>query len=327
MAATGRPRPPNDNPYPPIEPYLRGMLDVADGQSVYWEVSGNPLGKPVVVLHGGPGSGSTAAARRWFDPARYRIVLFDQRGAGRSTPSASNYSTSLAANTTEHLVLDIEALRAHLEIERWLVWGASWGATLALVYADRFPERVSEIVLAAVTMTRPREIDWLYRGARRFLPQQWQLFRNAVPASDRDGDLVAAYCRLLASPDPAVRERAARDWCSWEDALVSLDPNYSPRPRYEDPKFRMTYARIVTHYFKHAAWLYDDQILLNANNLRDIPGALIHGKFDVAAPPDTAWELVRAWPGATLRFVGGGHSQNAEMAAAIVAATDRFATA
>ncbi len=221
--------------YPEIEPYEHGMLDVGDGQRVYWEVCGNPDGKPAVALHGGPGSGCTPGYRRNFDPDAYRIVLFDQRGAGRSTPHASDPATGLAVNTTHHLIADIELLREHLGIQRWLVWGASWGATLALAYAQRHPQRVSEIVLASVTMTRPADIQWLYHGVGRFFPAEWARFRAGVPEADRDGDLVAAYHHLLNNADPEVREQAARDWMNWEDAVVSLEEGHQPHPRYRAP--------------------------------------------------------------------------------------------
>src|SRR6266511_3886593 len=211
------------------------MLDVGDGQQVYWEACGDPNGKPAVVLHGGPGSGCTRGLRRYFDPGAYRIVLFDQRGAGRSVPHAGDPTVDLTTNTTPRLIADIELLRAHLGVERWLVFGVSWGATLALAYAARHPQRVTEVVLAPVTMTRPAEIHWLYHGVGRFFPEEWARFRDGVPVGERDGDLVAAYHRLLNQPDPAVREKAARDWCAWEDAVVSLESDYQPNPRYEGP--------------------------------------------------------------------------------------------
>src|SRR6266581_3713985 len=225
------------------------------GQRVYWEVCGNPWGKPAVVLHGGPGSGCTHEHRRYFDPTAYRIVLFDQRGAGRSVPHAGDPTVDLSTNTTHHLIADVELLREHLGVERWLVWGGSWGATLALAYAERHPQRVAEVVLASVTMSRPADIHWLYHGVGRFLPREWARFRDGVLAAERDGDLVDAYHRLLNHPDPGVREKAARDWCDWEEAVVSLEPGYRRNPRYDDPRFRMAFARIVTHYFHRHAWL------------------------------------------------------------------------
>ena len=226
-------------PYPPIEPHETGKLDVGDGQSIYWEVSGNPSGKPAVALHGGPGSGLTAGRRRWFDPERYRLVQLDQRGCGRSTPDAGDWSTDLSANTTHHLIADLERLREHLGIERWLVWGASWGVTLALAYAERFPERVSEMILLSITMTRRRDVRWFSHETGRFFPDEWQRFRAGVPEADRDGDLVAAYDRLLNGGTEPVSRRlqAARDWVAWEDAVLSLEEGYvSPHPRWSDER-------------------------------------------------------------------------------------------
>jgi proline iminopeptidase len=303
------------------------MLDVGAGNRVYWEACGNPLGKPALVLHGGPGSGCTPGMRRFFDPARYRVILFDQRNCGRSTPHASDPATSLAANTTVHLVADIELLRTTLEIDRWLVFGMSWGSTLALAYAQSHPQRVSEIVLAAVTTTRPAEIDWLYHGAGRFFPEQWARFREGVPPAERDGDLVEAYARLLEHPDPAVREQAAAVWCAWEDAVVATDSSGGPNPRYNDPHFRMAFARIVTHYFRHKAWLEDGQLLRDAGRLSGIAGVLIHGRLDISSPLETAWQLVEAWPGGELVIVEHSGHSSAEpgMTEVIVAATDRYA--
>jgi proline iminopeptidase len=310
--------------YPEIEPYEQGMLDVGDGQLLYWEVCGNPNGKPAVVLHGGPGSGCTPGLRRYFDPAAYRIVLFDQRGAGRSLPHASDSTVDLLTNTTHHLISDLELLREHLGVERWLVWGGSWGSTLALAYAERHPQRVTEVILASVTMTRPADIHWLYHGVGRFFPEEWARFRDGVPPAERDGDLVAAYYRLLNDPRPAVREKAARDWCDWEDAVVSSEPGYERNPRYDDPRFRMTFARIVTHYFHHNAWLEDGILLRDAHRLGGIPGVLVHGRFDLGGPPSTAWDLAQAWPDAELHLVTTGHSGGGEMTSRLIAATDRF---
>ena len=264
--------------------------------------------------------------RRFFDPRAYRVVLFDQRGAGRSTPHASETDYDLSVNTTEHLLADIERLRVHLGIDRWLVYGGSWGATLALAYAERHPDRVTGIVLLAVTMTRRSEIHWLYHDVGRFFPEQWFRFRAAVPEADRDGDLVAAYFRLMNSPDLVVREQAARDWCDWESALVSADPDAPPLPRWSDPKFRMGYARIVTHYFHHGAWLEEGQLLRDAGRLAGIPGALVHGRLDLGGPLMTAWELHRAWPGSELLVVNeAGHSSgDPGMAETAIAALDRF---
>jgi proline iminopeptidase len=314
-----------ENRFPAIEPHEQGWLDVGDGQQIHWEVCGNPEGKPAVVLHGGPGSGCTAGHRRNFDPAAYRIVLFDQRGAGRSTPRVDATTIDLSSNTTHHLVADIERLREYLGIESWLVWGASWGVTLGLIYAEQFPERVSETVFAAVTMCRPSDIHWLYHEVGRYFPEQWERFCSGVAEEDRDGDLVAAYHRLLnVNADVAIRERAAQDWCDWEDAVLSLEPGWVPNPRYEDPAFRMTFARLVTHYFHHAAWLDEDQILRDADRLTGIPGVLIHGQLDLGGPADMAWALIRAWPDAELHFVGTGHGGGEKMTSQIIEATNRF---
>lgn len=311
-------------PFPPIEPYETGMLDVGDGHCLYWEQSGAPEGLPAVSLHGGPGSGCGAGGRRVFDPARYRIVQFDQRGAGRSTPRV-DATTDLSTNTTAHLIRDIEALRTHLGIERWVVRGVSWGVTLGLAYAQAHPERVLGLVLSSVATTRPVEIHWLYHEVGRFYPEAWQRFREGARAQDRDGDLVAAYYRLLnVEADVAVRDQAARDWCAWEDAASPM-PDGQPNSRYDDPDFRMTFARIVTHYFHHAAWLKPDQLLENADRLKGIPGALVHGRHDLGGPVDTAWLLAQAWTDAELIVVDTGHTGGAEMTAAIIEATNRLA--
>ncbi|MDX6562772.1 MAG: proline iminopeptidase [Gaiellales bacterium] len=310
--------------FPAIEPYEQGMLAVGDGQHVYWETCGNPAGKPAVVLHGGPGSGCTPGMRRLFDPAIYRIVLLDQRGAGRSTPRVSD-DIDLGTNTTDHLIADLELLRAHLGIERWLASGASWGATLALAYAERHPQRVSELVLASVALTRPADIHWLYHETGRFFPEQWARFRDGVPEGERDGDLVAAYYRLLnVDPDPAVRHRAARRWCDWEDAVQSLEAGWRPNERYSDPAFRITFARIVSHYFHHRAWLSDDEIVREAHRLAGTPGVLVHGRTDLGTPADAAWQLARAWPDAELHLVDSGHGGGREMMRRVIEGTNRF---
>jgi proline iminopeptidase len=313
--------------YPAIEPYDFGTLDVGDGNLVYWEVCGNPDGKPAVVLHGGPGSGCSPGFRRSFDPTVYRIILFDQRGCGRSTPHASDPSVDLACNTTDHLINDIEQLREHLGIERWLVAGVSWGSTLSLAYAERFPARVSALVLWSVVTTSRREVHWVTRDVGRYFPEQWARFRDGVPEADRAGDLVAAYARLLHASNPAVREQAARDWCTWEDSHVAVRPDHRPDPRYDDPRFRMAFARLVTHYWQHAAWMEDGALLRDAEQLAGIPGVLLHGRIDLSSPLDIAWQLSRAWPDSELVVIDeAGHGAgDPGMRAAIVAATDRFA--
>jgi proline iminopeptidase len=313
--------------YPPIEPYERGRLPVGDGHELYWETCGDPAGRPALVLHGGPGSGCTPRSRRLFDPQRYRVVLFDQRGAGRSTPHASEPDTDLATNTTQHLLADIEALREHLGVERWLVYGVSWGTTLGLAYAQRHPDRVLALVLASVVTTTAREVQWVTRDMGRVFPAQWARLRAG--AGSGDGDLVDSYARLLTDPDPAVRERAAADWCAWEDTHVATVPGYRPDPRYDDPRFRMGFARLVTHYWRHHAWLSDGELERNVSRLAGIPGVLVQGQLDISGPPDVAWRLAQAWPSAELVIVGGaGHGTGeATVTSTIVAALDRFAAA
>jgi proline iminopeptidase len=314
-----------DPRYPPIEPYEFGMLDVGDGHSLYWEACGHPGGKPALVLHGGPGSGCSPGMRRLFDPGRYRIVLLDQRNAGRSTPSAAEPVVDLSANTTAHLMGDIERLRRHLDVDRWLVWGGSWGVTLALAYAQAHPERVTELVLAAVTNGDRRETDWITRDMGRVFPREWERFRDAVPADDRDGDLSAAYSRLLHDPDPGVRARAAQDWCDWEDTHVSLAPGAEPYLSVADPAFQLAVARVVTHYWSNGCFLSNRQLLRNAERLAGIPGVLVHGRYDVSGPLETAWELHRAWPDSELVVIGDAGHSGTGLAGAVVAATDRFA--
>lgn len=312
--------------YPEIEPFEQGMLDVGDGNLLYWEVCGNRNGKPVVVLHGGPGSGCTTGMRRFFDPAAYRIVLFDQRNCGHSRPHASNPQTDLSANTTQHLLADMEKLREYLHIERWMLCGGSWGSTLALAYAEQFPGRVTAMVIPGVTTTRQSEIEWLYRDIAPLYPEQWEHFRAGVPESERDGDLVAAYYRLLHDTDPDVRAKAAQDWHDWEIGLMSLDPDAKPSGRWLDPDWRMARARICAHYFHHRAWLEEGILLREARRLADIPGVLIHGRLDLGSPLKTAWELAKAWPDSELVVVkNASHStDDPGMGEAIIAATDRF---
>ncbi|HEV7650720.1 MAG TPA: prolyl aminopeptidase [Actinophytocola sp.] len=309
--------------YPPVEPHAEGMLDVGDGHRIHWEVSGNPAGRPAVFLHGGPGSGSTPMQRRLFDPAAYRIVLFDQRGSGRSTPSVREPDTDLSANTTWHLVADMEALRAHLGVERWQLFGGSWGATLAMAYAQAFPERVSEIVLRGVFLLRERELDWMYRGgAGNLFPEAWAEF--ASPAGP--GDLLAGYHRLVNDPDPAVRARAAAAWSNWEGATVSLTPNPGLRATYADPAFAVPFARIALHYFVHDGWLEPDQLVRDAGKLAGIPGRIIQGRYDAVCPPVTAWDLHRAWPDSTLQLLPqAGHAvTDRGVLDALLDATDEF---
>jgi proline iminopeptidase len=302
------------------------MLDVGDGNLVYWEVCGNPAGKPAVMLHGGPGSGCAAYWRRLFNPAAYRVVLFDQRGCGRSTPHASDAAVDLASNTTQHLIADIELLREHLGIKRWLVVGGSWGSTLALAYAERLPERVSEMVLFSVATTTKRDVDWATRGVGRYFPEEWARFRDGVPKAERGGDLVAAYYRLLHDPADDVRVTAARDWCRWEDAHVAVRSDHQRDARYHDPRFRMCFARLVTHYWHHAAFLEDGALLRDAGRLAGIPAVLVHGRIDLSSPLDVPWQLSQLWPGSHLVVIDdAGHGAGQPgVDASVIAALDRF---
>jgi proline iminopeptidase len=314
--------------YPALEPYASGLLEVGDGQSVYWERCGNPAGKPAVVLHGGPGSGCSPWFHRLFDSHVYQIILLDQRNCGRSTPYAGDPETSLAHNTTEHLIADIERLRRFLRIDRWLVFGGSWGSTLALAYAERYLERVTEMILFGVTTGRHEEMDWLFRGGvARFFPEQWERLRAGAPEAQRDADVVAAYARRLNDPDPLVRERAAEDWCLWESATPAWPTAQGLAKRFADPRYALAFARIVTHYISHNAWLESDSLLRGATALADIPAILVNGRFDFQAPIGNAWALKRVWPRAALWIVGdAGHSaDNDGLTSALVRATDHFA--
>jgi proline iminopeptidase len=314
-------------PYPLIEPYDHGMLDVGDGNLVHWEACGNPDGKPALVVHGGPGSGCGPGSRRYFDPDRYRVVLFDQRGCGRSTPHASDPGADMSVNTTDHLLADMERLREHLRIEQWLLFGGSWGSTLILAYAERHPERVSEIVIPSVTMCRRSEIDWLYRGVGRFFPEEWERFRAGVPVAERDGDLLMAYARLMEAPDADVRVKATADWLAWEDAVISQEPQgtpnaYSSRP----PPAQLAFVRICAHYYSNGAWLEEGVLLRDADRLAGMPGVLIHGRLDMGSPLRTAWELARAWPDARLAVIAdSGHTGSETMKNEILDTLEGFA--
>ncbi len=313
-----------DARYPEIEPYAHGFLAVGDGNSMYWETCGNSAGKPALVLHGGPGSGCTAGMRRYFDPGAYRIVLFDQRGCGRSRPHVSDPAVSLAANTTQHLLADIERLRGHLAIDSWLVRGASWGSVLALAYAEQYPELVTALVLSGVGTGRRSEVELFTRGLGGLFPAAWARFRYGAPEGDRDGNLAAAYSRLLNGGNVDVRERAAQNWCDWEEAMVPTSPR--PDPRYADPKFRLAFARLVTHYWSHDHFLEDGVLLRRAAVLEAVPGIIVQGSLDLINLLGTPWQLASAWPGCELIVVGEtGHGGSAALDAAIVAATDRFA--
>jgi proline iminopeptidase len=305
------------------------LLDVGDGNRIHWEACGSPAGKPAVVLHGGPGSGCAPWMRTLFDPAAYRIVLFDQRNCGRSTPHASAPDVDLAANTTANLVADVEALREHLGIERWLVLGGSWGSTLALAYAEAHADRVTEIVLFGVTTGRRCEVEWCFRGGMaRFFPAQWDRLRAALPPADRDGDVVAGFHRLLNDPDPAVCRRAADAWCEWESATPDWPPRAGLAERFSDPAYALAFARIVIHYLHHDLFLDDGALVRDAAKLARIHGVLVHGRFDFQAPLANAWELQRAWPTAELVVVDdAGHGASPGLVDEIVRATDRFASA
>jgi len=313
--------------FPEPQVYEHGLLDVGQGNRIYWESRGNPVGSPVLIVHGGPGSGRPRGAHKGFDPDVFRIVLFDQRGCGDSQPHAADPATDMAYNTTEHLIADIEALRVHLSIDRWLLYGGSWASTLILAYAQRHPGRVKGIVLVGVTMTRPQEIDWLYHGLRLMLPIEWERFRAGVPVQHRGADLVEGYRQLMESPDAAVRAQAARDWCAWEDTVIAHE--HLGNPGQYSAKLdaaRLAFVRICTHYFAHRAWLDDGQLLRDAYRLRGIPAILIHGRLDLSGPLLTAWELAQAWPDAELRIIeDSGHTGSPAMRTAVLDAIAEFA--
>ena len=308
--------------YPPIEPFASGHLDVGDGHRIYWERCGTPGEKPAVFLHGGPGGGFSSDHRRLFDPARYDLLLFDQRGCGQSTPHAS-----LDANTTWHLVADIERLRAIMGVDQWLVFGGSWGSTLALAYAQTHRAQVSELVLRGIFTIRQSEIDWYYQeGASRIYPDKWERFVVPVPETER-GDLVAAYRQLLTGDDPAARIAAARAWSVWEGETVRLLPDPALSAVHDADDFALAFARIENHYFTHRGWLDDGQLIANAAILADIPGVIIHGRYDMACPAETAWALHKAWPQARFELIeGAGHAYNEPgILDALIRATDGFA--
>ena len=312
--------------FPEIEPYDTGMLDTGDGNRVYWECCGNPDGKPALYLHGGPGSGFSAGQRRFFDPDAYKIVLFDQRGAGRSRPLANEPDVDLSTNTTQHLIADIEAMREMFGVESWTILGLSWGATLAQAYAHAHRDRVNALVLGLVTTTSRREVEWITEGVGRIFPREWERFATAVPDSLRHLRLVDAYATMLANPDPAVHEHAAREWCLWEDAHVSLAPGFEPNPRYEDPEFRLRFARLVTHYWSHHAFLDDDQLLRDAAILNGIPGVLIHGRYDVSGPLETPWLLMKRWTTTRLVVMDDAGHGGESLPGAVVDALNEFAS-
>lgn len=316
--------------YPPIEPYEHGLLPVGDGHEIYWEVCGNPAGKPVVFLHGGPGGGCNPDQRRYFDPAKYRIVLFDQRGCGRSLPHASAPDADLSTNTTWHLVADIELLREHLGIDTWQVFGGSWGSTLALSYAQTHAERVTELVLRGIFTLRETEIHWFYQeGASQLYPDAWEKYLSVIPEAER-GELVAAYNRRLFNPDPAVHVPAGVEWTVWENSTVRLIPNEAAIAEARaDEAAAVAFARIENHYFSNAGFMADGQLIRDAaEKLKGIPGVIVQGRYDVCTPAQTAWDLHRAWPEAEFHMIpDAGHSATEPgIVDALIRATDNFAS-
>jgi len=309
--------------YPEIEPYDQGMLPVSPVHTLYYEQSGNPEGLPVVFLHGGPGGGTVPDYRRFFDPAAYRIVLFDQRGAGKSTPHAN-----LEDNTTWHLVADTERIREHLGIESWVVFGGSWGSTLALAYAQTHPARARALVLRGIFLCRPKEIQWFYQeGASAIYPDAWEHYIKVIPEAER-GDLLGAFHRRLTSDDEAVRLEAARAWSVWEGSTSKLHPDEDFIAHFGDPQFALAFARIECHYFMNNAFFETDNYLIeNVGRIRHIPAVIVQGRYDVVCPLMSAWELHRAWPEADLKIIpDSGHSAlEPGTRSALVEATDRFA--
>lgn len=307
--------------YPPIEPYQTGMLPVGDGHTIYYERSGNPNGKPAVFLHGGPGGGTLPEHRRLFDPERYDIVLFDQRGCGRSTPHAE-----LEANTTWHLVADMERLRDLIGADRWLVLGGSWGSTLGLAYAQAHPERVSALVLRGIYTLTQAELDWYYQfGVSEIFPDKWERFQAPIPEDER-GDMIAAYRKRLIGSDPVAQLEAAKAWSVWEGETITLLPNPKLSAAHGDDRFAIAFARIENHYFTHRVWLEENQLIRDAGKLHGIPGAIIHGRYDMPCPARYAYALHKAWPEAEFHLVeGAGHAYSEPgILDRLIRATDRF---
>lgn len=309
--------------YPAIEPFETGRLQVSGLHEIYYEVCGNPAGKPAIVCHGGPGGGITPSMRRYFDPAKYRIVLFDQRGCGRSTPYAE-----LRENTTWDLVADMEKLRRRLDIERWLVFGGSWGSTLALAYAESHPERVSELVLRGIFTLRRAELRWFYQeGASWLFPDAWQSYLAPIPESERD-DLIGAYHRRLTGADETEKRRAARAWSAWEGGTVSLLPSQERIESFSADAFAIAFARIECHYFVNGGFFdRDDQLIANVDRIRHIPAVIVQGRYDVCTPMKTAWDLHRAWPEADFQLIpDAGHAASEPgIIDALIRANNRFA--
>jgi proline iminopeptidase len=308
--------------YPAIAPYESDFVDVGDGHTVYYERSGNRGGKPAVFLHGGPGGGLSPDHRRLFDPAIYDVMLFDQRGCGRSKPYAE-----LRANTTWHLVADIERLRLIAGVDRWLVFGGSWGSTLALAYAETHPERVSELVLRGIYTLTKAEIDWYYQfGVSEIFPEKWERFQAVIPPDERH-DMVAAYRQRLNGSDRAVQLQAAKAWSIWEGETITLLPAIDYTNAFSEDHFALAFARIENHYFSNVAWLDDNQLLRNAHRLKGIKGSIIHGRYDMPCPARYAYQLHKAWPEADFQLVeGAGHAfSEPGILNALINATDRFA--
>lgn len=307
--------------FPPIEPYLTDYLKVSDIHEIYYEQSGNPDGQPVVFVHGGPGGGTSASFRQFFDPAHYRIILFDQRGCGKSLPFAS-----LEDNTTWHLVEDMEKLREHLGIDKWMVFGGSWGSTLALAYSETHPERVSHLVLRGIFMLRKWEIDWFYQeGASRMFPDFWQEYLRPIPPEERH-DLVKAYYKRLTSDDEATRIDAAKAWSIWEASTSWLEVNENLIDTFTNPEKALPFARIECHYFVNEGFFEEDQLIKNAHKIRHIPTVIVHGRYDVVCPLQNAWDLKREIPDAEL-FISptSGHSQmEKENTDKLIYATEKF---
>ena len=310
--------------YREIEPYEHGMLDVGDGHLVYWERVGTPGATPAVFLHGGPGAGCSPFHRRLFDPTRYDVLLFDQRGCGRSTPHAS-----LEANTTWHLVADIERLREMVGAERWLVFGGSWGSTLALAYSETHPSRVSALIVRGIyTLTRA-ELDWYYQfGVSEMFPDKWEAFLEPIPQAERGG-MMQAYRRRLVGDDKAVQLQAARAWSLWEGQTITLLPDEQLKAAFGEDDYAIAFARIENHYFVHAGWLEEGQLLRDAHKLKGIPGVIVHGRYDMPCPVRTAWQLAKAWPEAEFHLIeGAGHAASEPgILDRLIRATDRFAEA
>ncbi len=321
--------------FPLIEPYETGLLDTGDGNLVYWETYGHRDGVPVLMVHGGPGSGFVGWRPRSLDPQRYRTIVFDQRNCGRSTPHASDPSADMHLNTTQHLIADMERLREHLGVDKWLLRGSSWGVTLSLAYAQRHPERVSGMIMASVATTRRSDLDWLYRGVGRFFPEAWARFRDHAGAGSfrlpTDAEppienLLLPYFRLMEDPDPLVRAGAATEWLAWEDAVISQESNGSPGAYSDRPDdAKLAFVRICSHYFANGAFLDDGVLVREAGKLAGIPGILIHGRNDLGGPALGAWELARAWPGSELIIIeDSGHTGSTTMAEVRRSALDRM---